>query len=92
MQEEPYFLISPVELDVYVRSPDWILQSEYLRHNSGFIKISFIINIQCLNGMVPDMMAVYHLQKNKGTGVCALIWNSQITPIQAPQNFHSRSS
>lgn len=37
--------------------------------------------------MVPDMMAVYHLQKNKGTGVCALIWNSQITPIQAPQNF-----
>lgn len=37
--------------------------------------------------MVPDMMAVYHLQKNKGTGVCALIWKSQITPIRVPQNF-----
>lgn len=42
--------------------------------------------------MVPDMMAVNHLQKNTGTGVCALIWNSQITPIQAPPNFNSRSS
>lgn len=28
--------------------------------------------------MVPDMIAVYHLQKNKGTGVYALTWNRQI--------------
>lgn len=45
-------------------------------------KITFIINIQCLNGMVPDMIAVYHLQKYKGTGVYTLTWNRQITPIQ----------
>lgn len=37
--------------------------------------------------MVPDMIAVYHLQKNKGTGVYALTWNRQITPFQTHQNF-----
>lgn len=39
--------------------------------------------------MVPDMMAVYHLQKNKGTGVCAMIWNNQIPPVQPPPPPHT---
>lgn len=37
--------------------------------------------------MVPDMIAVYHLQKNKQTGVYALTWNRQIIPIQTRQTF-----
>lgn len=37
--------------------------------------------------MVPDMIAVYHLQKNKGTGVCALMWNRQITCSTPPPPF-----
>lgn len=37
--------------------------------------------------MVPDMIAVYHLQKNKGSGVYDLIWNRQITPFHTRQKF-----